>query len=111
MRRSTWEGGRKCLFVKLTGHRDTSDDIRFEVANIDIVLGIDILRRWGAFDGPFAQVRAKQATIIDGVYVFALLLECGPIIHFMPIGAPEELLQTWVDNPEWKAVFLRDVKT
>ncbi|KAF8498857.1 hypothetical protein JB92DRAFT_2983296 [Gautieria morchelliformis] len=109
MHRATEDGFRKCLHVKLSGRRDTSDDmIQLGVDNIDTVMCIDILRR---FEGPFAEVRAKQRTYTEGIYVLAVLLECGPLVQFMPIGTPEELLQTWGDVPEWKEVFKRDVGT
>jgi hypothetical protein len=112
MHRASGDGFRKCLYVKLSGRRDTSDDmIQLRVDNIDTVMGLDILRKWGPFEGPFADVRAKQRTDIEGVYVLAVLLECGPLIQFVPIGTPEELVQTWGYVPEWKEVFKRDVKS
>lgn len=110
MRRSEQAGFEKCLRVKLSGHRNASDDtLRFKVANVDTVLGIDMLRKWGRVEGPFARVRAKQYTLVDGIFIFSVLLECGPVIHFMPIGAPSELLRMWEDDPDWKAVFSHSI--
>lgn len=113
MRRAIEDGFKKCLSVTLSGHRDTpGETIRLAVDNVETVYGLDILQKMGAArGGPFAEVRAKQGAFVEGIYVFAVFLQCGPLIHFMPIGTPEELLQTWMDVPEWKETFKHNVKS
>jgi hypothetical protein len=100
----------KCLSVKLAGFHSSTPDpsVRFEVAGIDIVIGRDLVMKWSHF----VQVRIKQGasnTTEKGVYVFAVLLECGPILYFMPIGVHQDLFGSWEDVQDWQTVFKRNL--